>query len=1137
MPRIFDNIEQQLVSALNDALPLSSNADFCVGYFNLRGWKNLDSHIEAWSGGEGNCCRLLVGMQRLPQEELRQALSVSSEQPGIDNQTVLRLKNRLAEEFRDQLATGMPTSEDESGLRRLAAQIKGKKVTIKLFLRYPLHAKLYLLFRPDPVNPITGFLGSSNLTFAGLSKQGELNIDVLDHDACNKLAKWFEDRWEDRWCIDISEDLVKVIEESWAREEDIRPYHIYLKIAYHLAQEARAGLSEFSIPRDFGKKLFDYQTAAVKIAAHHLNKRGGVMIGDVVGLGKTLMATALARIFEDDYGLETLIICPKNLVTMWDDYCAEYRLRAKIIPISQVQTKLPELRRYRLVLIDESHNLRNRQGKRYRALQEYILENESRCILLTATPYNKTYQDLSNQLRLFVPEEADLGIRPEELLRNIGETEFVRRHQCPLKSLSAFEKSDFTDDWRELMRLFMVRRTRTFILENYADIDSQTGRPYLTFEDGSRSYFPVRKPCTVKFTINEKDKSDQYARLYRSDIVDIINGLNLPRYGLGNYVAAKPHQPPTQTEAKQLQDLGRAGKRLMGFCRTNLFKRLESSGMAFIQSIERHILRNFVFVHALETKQSLPIGTQDAAFLDTALNDSDTDDPCAGGSLFDYDDGSPKCVIKGATPELNSEEDYRKYAAEIYELYAGPLKKNFKWLRSAFFVPTLAKDLVNDSLGLMKILSLCGEWRAERDEKLNALADLLIKKHPDDKALIFTQFADTVRYLETELVKRGVKKIMGVTGETEDPTKITWQFSPASNNKTKVINPNQELRVLIATDVLSEGQNLQDCAIIINYDLPWAIIRLIQRAGRVDRIGQQAEDILCYSFLPAEGVERIIRLRGRVRQRLQENAEVVGTDETFFEGDGDEQTIVDLYNERAGILDGDADGEVDLASNAYQIWKNAIDADPDLQKIIPQLPSVVYSSRKYTTTADRPEGVLVYMRTAEGNDALAWMDKDGKSVTESQFAILKAAACSAKTPAVPRRATHHELVKKGAELILSDERSIGGQLGRPSGARFRTYERLKNFAEKLKGTLFEYQFESSLLNKSIEDIYRYPLRQSAIDTLNRQLRSGMSDAALAELVIALREDDRLCIVHKDDETREPRLICSMGLISESEVQE
>jgi len=133
----------------------------------------------------------------------------------------------------------------------------------------------------------------------------------------------------------------------------------------------------------------------VQVAAHHLYKRGGVIIGDVVGLGKTYTATALAKMFEDDFFLETLIICPKNLVTMWEDYAYKYQLRAKVLSISQVQTKLPNERRYRLVIIDESHNLRNRDGKRYRAIQEYIQLNDSKIILLTATPYNKTYLDLA----------------------------------------------------------------------------------------------------------------------------------------------------------------------------------------------------------------------------------------------------------------------------------------------------------------------------------------------------------------------------------------------------------------------------------------------------------------------------------------------------------------------------------------------------------------------------------------------------------------------------------------------------------------------------------------------------------------------------------------------------------------------
>jgi superfamily II DNA or RNA helicase len=981
MPRIFDNIERTLLPALQQTLEISDRADFCVGYFNLRGWKQIDSYIERWAGGSGNCCRLLVGMQHLPEEELRLAMSLIKADVAMDNQTALRLKKKLAEEFRDQLTIGIPTNEDELGLRRLAAQIKAKKVIVKLFLRHSLHAKLYLLFRPDPINPTVGYLGSSNLTLAGLLQQGELNVDVLDDDACQKLAKWFEERWNDRWCVDISDELVSIIGESWAREDPVPPYHIYVKMAYHLSQEARAGLSEFRIPKDFGNRLWEFQTAAVKIAAHHLNKRGGVLIGDVVGLGKTLMATALARIFEDDQGLETLILCPKNLLKMWEDYHARYRMRAKVLSVSQVINQLPTLRRYRLMIIDESQNLRNWEGKRYRVIQDYIEKNECKVIMLSATPYNKTYLDLSGQLRLFVPEDKDLGIRPEQKLRELGETEFIRRHQCPVRSLSAFEKSEYADDWRELMRLYLVRRTRSFIMENYAETDPSNNRKYLTYEDGRRSYFPARKPSTVKFKIDDADPEDQYAQLYATDVVNTINGLNLPRYGLGNYVAPTPHEPPTQAEAKQLQDLSRAGKRLMGFCRTNLFKRLESSGQSFMQSVERHILRNYIYLHAIEHGEPLPIGTQGAELLDARINDGD-ENLGLMEELFGNEDTNEEGGVSEPTV-LRNENDFKRRAAEVYAEYVTKLKRRFKWLRPKLFGQVLEKDLRDDVNALLKILKKCGEWNASKDAKLEALYRLLMKKHPTDKVIVFSQFADTVYYLESQLRSRGVLKLAGVTGDSPDPTTFAWKFSPVSNEKRDIVKPEDELRVLIATDVLSEGQNLQDCYIVVNYDLPWAIIRLIQRAGRVDRIGQQAENILCYSFLPAEGVNRIIRLRERVRTRLRENAEVVGTDEAFFEDDRNDQVVLDLYNEKANILDGEIDTEVDLASYAYQIWKNAVNKEPDLQKIIPELPPVVYSTKAHQPEEGDQDGVLVYLKTAEDNDALK--EGDVGSKTTCQF--------------------------------------------------------------------------------------------------------------------------------------------------------
>ncbi|CAN5462442.1 hypothetical protein BH20ACI3_BH20ACI3_34960 [soil metagenome] len=906
-------------------------------------------------------------------------------------------------------------------------------------------------------------------------------------------------------------------------------------MAYHLSQEARAGLAEFKIPRDFGNKLFEFQRAAVKIAAHHLNKRNGVLIGDVVGLGKTLMATALARIFEDDHDLETLIICRKNLVKMWEDYKDQYRLRGRVLSISKAKQMLGELRRYRLVLIDESHNLRNREGKIYRAIQEYLLKNESKCILLSATPYNKTYLDLSNQLRLFVPDGKHLGIRPERALRETGIREFIAQHQCALDSLSAFEKSEYPDDWRELMRLYMVRRTRTFIQDNYATLDEETGRKYLTFDDGTRNYFPTRVPKTVKFKIDDANPNDQYARLYAEDVVDIINHLSLPRYGLGNYEAVDPDHPPAQGEVEQLRALSRAGRRLMGFSRTNLFKRLESSGQAFLLSVERHILRNFVFLFAIENGKPLPIGTQDVAALDTRMTDEDAE----GLLSFAYDEEEDE---NESSEDLQprSETELKRRAGEVYNLYATELKKRFKWLRPSLFMDSLADDLRDDATALLQVLRKAGLWDPSRDAKLENLFRLIAKKHRDEKVIVFSQFADTVHYLESQLKDRGLTKLEGVSGHSPDPTDAAWRFSPVSNNKRLKVKPEDELRVLIASDILSEGQNLQDGFIVVNYDLPWAIIRLVQRAGRVDRIGQKAEQILCYSFLPAEGVERIIRLRARVRQRLTENAEVVGTDEAFFEDDRNDQGIRNLFTEKAGIMDGEADTEVDLASYAYQIWKTAITDDPGLRRIVEALPGVVYSTKTFAGSTGVPPtianavaspgpapGVLVYMRTPNDNDALAWINEQGESITESQYQILKAAECVPETPALQRRADHHDLVRTAVEIVLKEEKSVGGQLGRPSGARFRAYTRLKHYSDEMKNTVFH----SEELAKALDEIYRFPLLQTATDSINRQLRIGVSDEQLAQLVTALREENKLCDIHEEEWADEPQIICSLGLAS------
>ncbi len=1119
MPKIYDNIENHLAKGLNETLQVSNRTDLCVGYFNLRGWKQIGRQIDALCGdkvfeGENEihrCSRLLVGMQKLPIDVIKEHFS-HDETHTMDQAEAVKLKKRLAQEFKEQLTIGTPTEEDEKALRLLSQQMKDGKVVVKLHLRYPLHAKLYLAYSNDKRVPVVGFLGSSNLTLAGLSKQGELNIDVMDQDAANKLARWFEDRWEDRWCIDITKELIEIIDTSWASEELRKPFHIYLKIAYHLSREARAGINEFKLPKIFQKELLEFQQKAVLVAAHHLHKRDGVMIGDVVGLGKTITATALAKMFEDDFFLETLIICPKNLREMWEDYAHRYQLRAKVISQTEVQKRLPTLRRYRLVIIDESHNLRNDQGSRYRAIKSYLEENESKVILLSATPYNKTFLDLSNQLRLFISDDKDLGISPENYISAIGgQVQFMARHtETFIRSIKAFERSQFSEDWQELMRLFLVRRTRSFIKKNYAEPKEGEGRKYLTFSDGSRSYFPDRIPKKVEYEFDPSNPKDQYAKLYSDKVVDLINHLELPRYGLKNYLDDKPKIRATNEEELIMANLSRAGKRLMGFCRTNLFKRLESSGYSFMLSLSRHILRNYIFIYAIENKFPVPIGKNISHNLDDFLEDQDTDDDT------------------NETNHLNlilDEEIYLEKASEVYQAYrSDALNKRFDWIRSELFCTALLSNLIDDSKDIIKILKMGKGWDPGADSQLNALSELITKTHSKEKILIFTQFADTAEYLYKHLNRRGIEKLEFVTGENENPTALAHRFSPISNNKPEINKSGNDIRVLITTDVLSEGQNLQDAHLILNYDLPWAIIRLIQRAGRVDRIGQKADQIICYSFLPEDGIERIINLRRRLTNRIRENAEVVGSDETFF--DGDPVNIHDLYNERSGILEEkDDDADVDLASYAYQIWKNATDADPSLNKLIPDLPNVSYATKENREDPEK-EGVIVYSRTAEDYDVLAWMDNKGNVLTQSQLTILKAAQCNVDTKPLHKIEKHHELVKKAIDFIKNDEKNTGGTLGKKTGVKYRCYMRLDRYCKEYQNSLFV----TEELKKAIDDIYKYPLKEFARETLNRQLKAGISDDQLASLVISLREEDKLCIVNEEDQPfKEPQIICSLGL--------
>lgn len=1128
MARIYDNIGLKFDDGLK-AIISSDNitrVDFCVGYFNLRGWKLIVNQIDNLPGEEvtegddshHRVCRLLVGMHRPAEEYIRQLYGNDHQLP--DNNYVSNCKQKIARDFRNQLLIGLPSKEDEKTLRHLSRQMKEGKVTVKLYIKEPLHAKLYIAHRNDYACPRVAIMGSSNLTYSGLTKQGELNAEFANIDETQIYADWFNNRWEERFCIDITQELIEIIDSSWASEEEISPYHIYLKIAYHLSEDARNGIKEFQLPIEFRKKLFNFQQNAVQIASRHLNneKRGGAIIGDVVGLGKTITACAIAKIYELNFASSTLIICPANLQEMWKKYIQEYDLKADVLSMSQ--TINPEASRYyRLIIIDESHNLRNK-GTRYQNIKALIQHLNSKVLLLTATPYNKDFSDLSNQLSLFIDDDQDLGIRPEAYIREIGgERAFFQKHSDVfIRSIKAFDKSPYPEDWNELMKLFLVRRTRSFIKQYFTKLDKGNGRRYLQFPDKTRSYFPDRLPRAIKF---HTTPGDQYSRLYSEEMINLMRSLQLPRYGLSKYLNESKIQEASEAERQIIENLSKAGLRMMGFCMSTFFKRIDSSGFSFLLTLYRHILRNCVYIYALEKGKSIAIGDENSLPEDYQ-EDEDLNEV---NLLPDVIDNTP---VIGSTLHIPDDlEVYMKKAEEHFQNVQ--CRNNVSWLSSKYFTSNLTKELKNDCEILLNMIRLCGDWQQKTDEKLNELQKLIEETHAEDKVIIFTQYSDTAKYIYNQLKKRGVKSIEYVTGETEHPTQIVTRFSPMSNNKPE-LEPDQQTRILVATDVLSEGHNLQDAHVIVNFDLPWAIIRLIQRAGRVDRIGQSSHQIFCYSFFPAEGVEEIIRLRERLNNRINENAQIVGSDEVFFEGN--EQNLQDMFNEKSGALDDDGDADVDLSSQAYQIWKNATDAKPELKEIIPNLPNLIYSTRHTTSVAQ--EGVITYARTPNDYDLLTWLNSKGEIVTQSQQRILDTLRCQSTTPAIPPLPHHHQLVAQAVELMKEQlQNSPSGVLGNRFSTRFKILALLNNYYQDTPVSLFFTKEKQEELKQVIDDIYNYPLLEQTKITLGRLLRASPKPPIedIIEYILEMSKKNALCrIEERLGEKPENTIICSMGLI-------
>lgn len=1135
MPRILDNHprhrsdpEHELRAALHQSLADASRLDACVGYFNLRGWDQVAEAVDglAPANDDDPKARVLIGVTPAAESAaLRRSLASTSADQSVDNATAARLKTETVAALRSQLTWGVPTDAHEAALRTLRRQLVRGDVRVKLHTAYQLHAKLYLCVREHADSPITSYVGSSNLTMAGLVRQGELNVDLLDHDSTRKLQAWFDERWNDRFSIDVTDELIDLLAGSWASEAPIDPYLVYLKLAYHLSREAREGISPTDLPQSLRDKLLRFQEFAVGVASRILLREGGVMLGDVVGLGKTLTATAVARLMADVHGLHsTMVICPKNLVPMWQRYMDDYEINnARVQSLSTVQRDLPDLRRYRLVIVDESHNLRNSDSKRHQAIKDYVDANDSLVVLLSATPYSKHYMDVANQLALFVHPDRDLGVQPLAQMKIDGAAEFHRRCGGRTSTLGAFLQSEQTQDWQTLMAQFMVRRTRAFIEQTDALTDAD-GRKYLLLGDaGERFYFPTREPRPISFTYAPDDPGKV---MVSDDTLDEIKSLHLPRYDLAQYLRKDAEDTAADADAIVIGNLMRASRgNLHGFALSVLYKRLSSSAWAFVLTLRGHLERNATYLYAIENNLPLPLGTIPTSGIDT---DEDPDRLERTGVTADEGietDESWTEATHAALTDVDGEA--------MYEAMQAKQSTQIDWINSAYFTDELREHLEADVAILRDLLRKFGVPDPAKDTKLDELLQVLNDEHGDTKVLVFTEYADTADYLLRALRPRmpAGRTLEMVSGRSGNPTAVARRFSPVSN-LVPADETIDEIDVLISTDVLSEGQNLQDAHVVVNFDLPWAIIKVIQRAGRVDRIGQQSETVYVHSFEPDEGVEEVIVLRERIRQRLEQFHYTFGGDEALFGDPGERHHITDIFT---GKLVEDADIDVDWLSRAAQIWNEAKRQYPDHCDLAEELPDVVFATRagqappaggSQPVAQSGENSTLAYVQMSDRRDRFGVVDSARTIQLVGPLQALDWMRCEPDEPAREHHARHFDDLRALVdEVHNSQPRDFAGAL---AGLRRRLFTRLNELSISGESTLL---LSISALRRAVDDIIHYPLTARAEQELRGPAQTFEVED-LAEAVVSLYESGTLCSKPADNTSPEEiQIMCSMGYIA------
>lgn len=990
IPYVIDNQEHRLADILKQVLGehLGRSLDVATAYFTVSGFELLREGL----GRLGNL-RLLLGAEPTSGVDLgvRPSQGVVKGFIGHDlNQAAFDEKTLRAVE-------------------ELIAFLQRETVAVRLHDKGFLHAKCWLFYadRPgqqmlfDRFRPIVAIVGSSNFTEPGLVSNRELNLAhkvLLDSSeaedaeagyavrwlsdakpseritpenrqllksevgarAIIDLEQWYERQWDD--AADFKEELIDLLDASKFGRKEYTPFQVYMKALFEYFKDDLEKVAPG--PTRSAVELSEFQEDAVKKALKILARFDGVMVADSVGLGKTWIGKRLLERFAYHLRQKAVVVCPASLRQMWERELFDATISATVISQEELGRDEFDPRPFGdadVVLVDESHNFRNPLAKRSVNLGLLLKSNGERgrdglrkkVILLTATPVNNDLIDLFHQLSL-----VTLGHRDHFAGCGIGDLQ--RYFQQARKQA---RRADGALVLFNLLEEVVIRRTRSFIRKAY---------PEATIH-GQRIHFPDRRLRTIRY-----DLEQTYKGIY-DQIVSGIESLRLPPYNLEAFKKAGVAVDEFEAGREQA---------LVGIFKSRYLKRFESSVEAFKISVRRALAFLKTFESYILEGRVLRSTDFQKALRYIAREDEE-------------DDATPTSLAE----ELDESDEAQSIVGQLEIVDPGE-----------YDLRRLHEAVQHDIDVLTSIWDRVRPIGPRDDAKLKTLKELLRKELRGKKVLIFTYYKDTARYLyrqlghpDSEEATRFRQQLGNITvrrmdsgADAKERVRLVQEFAPRSNGRPELAGTEREIDVLISTDVLSEGQNLQDCGILINYDLHWNPTRMVQRAGRIDRIGSTYEELLVCNMFPDEGLEKLLGLVESLSKKIADidsagflDASVLGEAvhprnfNTLRRINAEDETVFDEEDQFSELASSESMLQ-QLRGVLGAVGKESIEA----------LPNGIHSGLArpgsrgaffYFKVEPRPGGVQHFWR---------YVDLKTDSILDNRFLLASLIACNEQTPRV-----------------------------------------------------------------------------------------------------------------------------------------